>query len=54
LGDDDNNNNSNKNNNDRGKAQGQAQGEDFMGSDADIDSLSERLGNLEVEFEDVA
>jgi hypothetical protein len=57
LGDDDNNNNNNignKNNNGRGKARGQAQGEDLMGSDADIESLSERLGNLEVDFEDVA
>jgi hypothetical protein len=54
LGDKDNNNSGNKNNNIRGKAQGQAQGEDLMGSDADIDSLSEHLGNLEVKFEDVA
>jgi hypothetical protein len=55
VGDDDNtNNNVNKNNNVRGKARGQAQGEDLMGSDADIESLSESLGNLEVDFEDVA
>lgn len=56
LGDDDNNNNNsgNKNNNGRGKARGQAQGEDSMGSDADIESLSERLGNLDVDFEKVA
>jgi hypothetical protein len=57
LGDDDNNNNKNsgnKNNNGRGKARGQAQGEYFMGSDADIESLSERLGNLEMDFENVA
>jgi hypothetical protein len=55
LGDDDNNNTSgNKNNNGRGNARGQAQGEYLMGSDADIKSLSEHLGNLEVEFEDIA
>jgi hypothetical protein len=56
LGDHDNNNNNSgyKNNNGRGKAQGQAQGEDFMGSDADIESLSERLGNLDMDFENVA
>jgi hypothetical protein len=44
----------NKNNNGRRKTRGQAQGEYLMGSDADIESFSERLGNLEVDFEDVA
>jgi hypothetical protein len=53
LGDDD-NNSGNKNINCRGKVRGQAQGEDLMVSDADIESLSEHLDNLEVEFEDVA
>jgi hypothetical protein len=55
LGDDDNNNNiDNKNNNGRGKARAQAQVEYSMGNDADIESLSERLGSLDVDFENVA
>jgi hypothetical protein len=54
LGDDNNTTIGDKSNNGRGKARDQAQGEYLMGSDADIESLSEPLGNLEVEFEDVA
>jgi hypothetical protein len=46
----DNNNSGNKNKNGHGKAQCQNQGEDFMGSDLDMESLSERLGNLEVDL----